>query len=516
MMDNNTAPVRESESQTPPAAPRAPFDCDRAELLMILPALLVGFFFVRLIWTRGYGVAVPTFIALVYAVTWLYTKLSGITPHTRQALPWHALTAALTLPFLLFDGRDGRLLVTLGALFVSTAFAIYTQLGCRRFSLSDNRFASDLWNAVVCAPLGNLGAVWLSAEKLARQGRSRNVLLVLAGLLLGLPMLLVLTVLLASADAAFEGLLDLVELRMLESLPEYFWSFVLGIPFAMVAFGILYGCRYKRRVQAVTQLPLEKTRRVPAALALGMLIPTMLLCLAYLGSQLAYFFSAFSGLLPASFTYAEYARRGFFELCAISVLLLTLVAAINLFMQSASPALTRTRQLISAFFCLFALILTATSLSKMVLYIRVYGVTPLRLTTSLFMVALGLCLIWIVLRLFLPRVKLVRALTVTLLAALLVLSYTDMDVLSLQVNCRLEQVGLLEKSTVSQTIGGFPFEELVTMSDGIVPFLEEQAASGDPGTAALAKRVLTARPDFRPGYVDPWTWNLMRARANAE
>jgi len=520
-MENYTAPARESQPQTsttcpPPPAVRPPFDCDRADFLLILSALLVGFFFIRLIWTRGYGAAVPTFIALVYAVTCLYTKLSGIDSHTREAFPWHALTAALTLPFLLFDGRDGRLLLTLGMLFVSTAFAIYTQLGCRRFHLHDNRFAADLWNASVCAPLGNLGSIWYSTGELARRGRSRNVLLVLAGLLLGLPMLLVLTVLLASADAAFEGLLDMVELRLFEALPEYFWSFVLGIPFAMVAFGILYGCRYKRRVQAVTTLPLEKTRRVPAALALGMLVPTTLLCLIYLGSQLAYFFSAFSGLLPANFTYAEYARRGFFELCAISVLLLTLVAAINLFMQAQSPALQRTRQLISAFFCLFALILTATSLSKMVLYIRVYGVTPLRMTTSLFMIALGLCLIWIVLRLFLSKFRLVRALTVTVLCALLALSYIDMDVLSLRVNCALSQADLLQDNPEAETIGGFSFRTLVTMSDGIVPFLEEQAVSGDPEAAKLAKRVLTARPDYRPSHADPWTWNLARARADRE
>ena len=518
----NTAPVPKADTalQNDPLFPaRAPFVFDRAEAYLILPALLTGYAFIRLIWARGCGIAVPTFVLIACAVTFLYTRLAGISGHVRDALPWYGVTAALTLPFFLFDGRDGRLFLTLCALFIAMAFAFYTHLGCRRYSLRDTGFAADLWNASVSSPLGNLGSIWLTAGNLARKGRSRSVMLTLAGILLGLPLLLIMAVLLATADAAFEGLLDLIELRLLDSLPEYFWSFLLGIPMAMIAFGILYGCRYKKRVQAVSALPLEKTRRVPAALALGMLIPTVLLCLAYLGSQLAYFFSAFSGLLPDGFSYAEYARRGFFELCAITVILLALISALNLFLQASSPAMLRVRQLISAFFCLFGLILTATALSKMVLYIRVYGVTPLRLSTTLFMLTLGVVLITVFLRLIYPRLRWVRTLTVIAITAVLIFSYTDMDVISLRLNCGLERSGILTQAPVdkngsARTIGGFVFEDLVTMSDGIVPFLKELAASKEPETAALAARVLTARPDYRPGYPDPWTWNLARARAD--
>lgn len=44
-----------------------------------------------------------------------------------------------------------------------------------------------------------------------------------------------------------------------------------------------------------------------------------LIYVLFIGLQVTYLFSAFTGNIPQDFTYAEYARRGFFELCYISL-----------------------------------------------------------------------------------------------------------------------------------------------------------------------------------------------------
>ena len=80
-----------------------------------------------------------------------------------------------------------------------------------------------------------------------------------------------------------------------------------------------------------------------------------------------YLFSAFAGIRPEEFTYSQYARQGFFELCDILLSVLTF------------------------------LIIT-TAISKMMLYIDAYGLTNKRILTMVFMIwmliVFGMMIVW--------------------------------------------------------------------------------------------------------------------------
>lgn len=105
--------------------------------------------------------------------------------------------------------------------------------------------------------------------------------------------------------------------------------------------------------------------------------------LLYLVSQLAYFFSAFEGILPEGYTQAEYARRGFFEMSALcSINLLMVLVSIGQVRRN--PEVPRLTRFLCLFILVFSLVLAACSASKMGLYIGVYGLTRLRVLTSLF------------------------------------------------------------------------------------------------------------------------------------
>ena len=94
--------------------------------------------------------------------------------------------------------------------------------------------------------------------------------------------------------------------------------------------------------------------------------------------------------LPKDFTVAEYARRGFFEMCAIVAInlgLIVLAAGLCRKEQGRVPGPVKG---LALFLCVFSLILVATALSKMVLYMGSFGLTRLRVLTSVFMVFLGL------------------------------------------------------------------------------------------------------------------------------
>jgi hypothetical protein len=116
-----------------------------------------------------------------------------------------------------------------------------------------------------------------------------------------------------------------------------------------------------------------------------------LICLLYIvfiGSQLPYFFSAFAGQRPEGWqVYSEYARSGFFELCQIAAINLSLLTLANLFcrkLQGRNYAL----KILNCLLSLLTLLLIATAFSKMALYIGAYGLSIRRLLPCLFMVFL--------------------------------------------------------------------------------------------------------------------------------
>jgi hypothetical protein len=72
-------------------------------------------------------------------------------------------------------------------------------------------------------------------------------------------------------------------------------------------------------------------RILPAATVYTALGLTCALYLVFIGRQIPYLFSAFAGAPPGGFKiYSEYARSGFFDMCAIPAINLSVLTAANL------------------------------------------------------------------------------------------------------------------------------------------------------------------------------------------
>ncbi|MBQ0109827.1 MAG: DUF4173 domain-containing protein, partial [Clostridiales bacterium] len=126
-------------------------------------------------------------------------------------------------------------------------------------------------------------------------------------------------------------------------------------------------------------------------------------------SQWENYVSAFSKTLPSGFSYAEYAREGFFELCSVSAINLGVLALIALFMKRENKIENVVLKVISVVFSLCTLVLIATALSKMFLYIEKYGMTPKRIGTTWFMFTLAVVFVLIKIKQFAKNIKLVCA-----------------------------------------------------------------------------------------------------------
>ena len=94
-------------------------------------------------------------------------------------------------------------------------------------------------------------------------------------------------------------------------------------------------------------------------------------------------------------------------------------------------------KILNAFLCLFTLFYIATAFLKMAQYISNFGFTYLRATTSVFMVMLAVIVVFAFIGLFVKKLPVVRCAVVCVSAALLLLSFADVDSAVSKINYKL-------------------------------------------------------------------------------
>lgn len=308
---------------------------------------------------------------------------------------------------------------------------------------------------------------------------------VLLGLAISVPLLLMIIPLLMKADAAFEGLMD------------KFSGEDTGILIASVLLGILFAIPRFSRSLTLRRIEGQEKKVFPykGSLSTGTITTALAVIsaifLLYLFSQLAYFFSGFAGLLPDGFTTAEYARRGFFEMCRMCALNLGILASACILVKKNEGKLTLPIRLLSLFVCLFSLVLVATSASKMALYIGTYGLTPKRIYTSVFMVFLAVAFIAVGIWLLKSKFPYMKVIVTAGLAALLLTGFFDVGTVVARYNVNAYQTGKLETVDV-QTV--------YDAGSGGTPYLVQLLEDDDPAVAAEAKDLLASKVSTRERY----------------
>lgn len=241
------------------------------------------------------------------------------------------------------------------------------------------------------------------------EGNWRTVAAVGRGLAITAPVVLVFAALFSAADAVFAGYVDNVVALLRFPLLDgqiFRLAFIGGV--AWVACGaVAYGVARRQNLQHADRAERRK-RKLPA---LGMIEGCMvlgsvdLLFALFVIIQFAYFFGGRAALEVTNLSYAEYARRGFFELVAISVLTLALVLALDgMTVRRLDRHTTIFRALAVLLVALTGVILVSAS-QRMLLYEEQFGFTTLRVQTHVFMYWLGALFIFFLLALFRLRLR---------------------------------------------------------------------------------------------------------------
>ncbi|MBI5876111.1 MAG: DUF4173 domain-containing protein [Chloroflexi bacterium] len=371
-------------------AETAPQWLPQAGLRLSGVVLLLGIAADVLFYKREWGLSVPLFVALlVGTMAYLFAR-AGEARFVRRNL-WVA-APLLFFAFMVFV-RDEPALTALNVL------ACLLLLGVLYFTLGTNpleRLTVAAYPLAVLigsltAPFSTFPLVgWLLARTGEHSGRGQVAIRVLVGLLLALPLVIVFGALFASADAIFaQTVRDIVRL---DSLPDLFWQAV-WIGFVMWICGGALVMALNRAHQAKPSPDLEKPLAAPLTLGVieggTVLAAVNALFVVFVGIQFTYLFGGNANIHVDGFTYAEYARRGFFELVAVAILTMGLLLGLDWLTKRASPAAARAFKALCLLLIALVLIVLVSATLRMSLYESAYGYTSLRLYTHWFMLWMG-------------------------------------------------------------------------------------------------------------------------------
>ena len=448
-------PISERKPPEIPPVPQAlPFPQPERKIRHLQPydgtfaklSLLLGFLFMRYVVARADGFLTTGCFLLLYLCGEIYIRKSGC----RPKLPHHILGAVICAFTLVFSLTASALLHGLCFVFLLLALTWRINAVCSGVPFVTRFFPFDLSETVCAAPIRHMDAAPKAISASAKKAESAAaVKTVLIGLLVTIPLTAIVAGLLASADSGIEKLL----FRLIDLPTEHAAStaaqLLFGIPVGFWIFGMLYSAAQRRFYvspmpeDAVYEEKLAGARMIPNLGLYAGITPICLLYLIYVISQTGYFLSAFTGKLPGDMIYSEYARRGFFELCAIAVINLFVILVLTGCAKQGGRERPKALTGYAAALCLFTLFIIATALAKMVLYIDTYGLTRLRLYTAWFMVLLAVSFLVLLVRQFTRRIPTAKILTASFILLFGMLCFSRPDARIAEYNITRYEQGTL-------------------------------------------------------------------------
>lgn len=249
----------------------------------------------------------------------------------------------------------------------------------------------------------------------------KRVYYVLLGLVITVPIFVVVLALLSSADAVFRQVIE-------KPLSGIRFDNIFGVAFRV---GFWYFAVYmilSNLCRGSMKEEVKDHRNGEPLLAITVTGMLSQLYLVFSGIQILYLFLG-NMELPGGYTYAEYAREGFFQLLAVSVLNLIIVLFCMAYFRE-SKILKGILTVMS--FCTFIMI--ASSAMRMIIYIRYYYLTFLRILVLWSLAVLALLFLGVVAQIYRNSFPLFRYGVTVVSVFYLALSFSHPDYWIAKVN----------------------------------------------------------------------------------
>ncbi|EST13483.1 DUF4153 domain-containing protein [Sporolactobacillus laevolacticus] len=456
--------------------------------MLLLCTVLLGILANVLFFDQFPGISYPIFVIAFYCV-FLWNARDEL--HVKVDFGWLLLIPIflLSLSYFVFSNL---IFYALNFMAIPVLIVMQTTLTTRRANEKwySIKFIGDLFLGFFYRPFAFIALPFrvVIKQATARVGirKDSTFLKVIIGVLVAVPLLILIISLLASADQVFSYLVDripnlFVTINLDTIVPRTLFAAII----ALLSFSYIWSLMKPKTTSAPfwkMSEPMTVNNRVDHVIAVTILSLINAIYVLFTLIQFSYLFGSFSFALPAEFTYAEYARRGFFELVVVTLINFSILLVIVSCTKKGGKAINKAMQLLESLLVFCTLVMLLSAFVRMFLYEQMYGYTYLRVLTHAFMIFLFGLFIVTLCRIWKENLRLYKFYLLAAIAALVIINYMNIDVLITKWNIdRYEQTGKIDVNY------------LATLSDDAIPTMTVLLSAKDDTVAGQIENYLFER-----------------------
>ncbi|MBP2080018.1 DUF4153 domain-containing protein [Oceanobacillus polygoni] len=277
---------------------------------------------------------------------------------------------------------------------------------------------------------------------------------IVIGLVTGIPLLLVIIGLLMSADKVFQDMmLKLPSFMMRFNFTEDLFRLIVVIVLSLLFFGIFQVLPRRTEIETNNVMnPEKKHIYLDSVIVVTILAMLNLVYAIFVAIQFTYFFG---GGLQAELTYAEYARRGFFELMIVTLINWTLLIFILKRVNTPNKAMKLTLKILNSLLIIVSGVMLVSAFGRLSMYEAAYGFTVDRILAHAFMIFLMVIFAYTFIRVWIERLALLHFYLITSLLFYVVLNVIHIEQIIVTNNLeryeQTEKIDIYYLSTLSYT-----------------------------------------------------------------
>lgn len=362
---------------------------------VLLISLVIVTIFDQLSWERQFGLQILIITLLILVALLALVRLE------KKQLPWQSYTLILPILFgavmTIIRRETSTILFSILLMLSSAILLTITLLNGQwlHYRIREVLMGSVLLAlSAVVDPLLIFIARIKAFSNLQPEDKNtawKKISPYVIGLLIAIPLLFLLGGLLASADVIFQAQLShLFGWFKFENLFEFMFRATYITIFAYLLAGIFVHS-LTRSVDKKKLTP-DKPIITPFLGHIEAFIVLTLINLLFLGFiiiQFRYFFAGEANITLEGFTYADYARRGFFELVAVALISLGIYYLLSMLTERDGNLEKRAFSMLGILLIAQVGTMLISAFQRLSLYETAYGFTTLRTITHVFMVWLG-------------------------------------------------------------------------------------------------------------------------------
>jgi len=400
-------------------------ELERKKYWILLYGLIVGISFDVLFYDKTLGISYPVYVVLI-----LLIFIASFWGSLRKLnnLIWFFAVPILLLAATFFI-YSNQILKILNYLIVPFLVIMFSSLaaGVNKSDWSDIRFIGDIVKRVF-VPFGFIHKPFVTLFRLnvreGREGRSRVLPKVLLGILISVPVLAIIIWLLSSADIVFKDLFTNIPIS---KIVKHF--------LVVVSIFVYAACFLWSLLKAFDEREKSTYERIKWKLFFDPVILLTILVLinivyaVFSVIQFAYLFGGSSFVLPSSYTYAEYARRGFFELVVVSIINFGILLFGIVFVKKENKKIFTAIRAFLTLLVVFTFVLLASAFYRMLVYEQAYGFTYLRVFVQTFMIMLFFLSIVNIIYIWYSKIPIIKSYFIISLAVYIIMNFANVDVI---------------------------------------------------------------------------------------